>query len=106
MRRVRPRSPPVSPPQCRLQIVDASGQERFRVVVGSCIRRADGIVIVYDITSRASFEHVRSWVSDIERLSASSCVCGPLPTLAHDRGTVTRTLEEGSSRISACDGGV
>ena len=42
----------------KLQIWDTAGQERFRAVTKNYYRGVDGIVITYDVTSRASFENV------------------------------------------------
>ena len=41
-----------------LQIWDTAGQERFRGLVSSYYRNASGIIIVYDVTKRKSFENV------------------------------------------------
>ena len=45
--------------RCRLQIWDTAGQERFRSIARSYYRNAVGALIVYDITSRRSFENGR-----------------------------------------------
>eukprot|EP00967_Tisochrysis_lutea_P135702 scaffold241203_cov29-Tisochrysis_lutea.AAC.3 len=42
----------------KLQIWDTAGQERFRSVTRSYYRGAVGCIIVFDPTSRESFEHV------------------------------------------------
>jgi len=46
---------------------DTAGQERFRTITTSYYRGANAIVIVYDVTDRESFEHVKNWMLDIER---------------------------------------
>ena len=51
----------------RLQLWDTAGQERFSVVAGSFYRGADGFVIVYDATSRSSFDHVEQWIQQIQQ---------------------------------------
>eukprot|EP01130_Rhizamoeba_saxonica_P018507 TRINITY_DN928_c2_g3_i2.p1 TRINITY_DN928_c2_g3~~TRINITY_DN928_c2_g3_i2.p1 ORF type:complete len:220 (-),score=41.93 TRINITY_DN928_c2_g3_i2:63-722(-) len=51
----------------KLQIWDTAGQERFRTITSSFYRGAHGIVIVYDISSPASFEHVAVWMKEIKR---------------------------------------
>ena len=51
----------------RLQLWDTAGQERFSVVAGSFYRGADGFIIVYDATSRNSFDHVEQWVQQIQQ---------------------------------------
>jgi len=51
----------------RMQLWDTAGQERFSVVAGSFYRGADGFIIVFDATSRTSFEHVEQWLSQIQQ---------------------------------------
>jgi Ras-related protein Rab-1A len=50
----------------KLQIYDTAGQERFRTVTASFYRGAHGILLVYDITQKDSFEtRVEEWLKEI-----------------------------------------
>ncbi|CAI2368020.1 unnamed protein product [Moneuplotes crassus] len=53
-------------------IYDTSGQERYRSIPKSYIRKGDGIALVYDITSRKSFDSLAcekdSWLNEVESL--------------------------------------
>jgi Ras-related protein Rab-6A len=49
----------------RLQLWDTAGQERFRSLIPSYIRDSSVAVVVYDITSKKSFEQTRKWVDDV-----------------------------------------
>lgn len=51
----------------KLQIWDTAGQERFRTITTSYFRGAQGILLVYDVTDRRSFESIRNWVSQIQQ---------------------------------------
>ena len=53
----------------KLQIWDTAGQERFRTITTSYYKGAQGIVIVYDISDLNSFEHVKSWMNDIDKFA-------------------------------------
>ncbi len=53
----------------KLQIWDTAGQERFRTITSAYYRGADGIITVYDITSKASFSHVNDWLSEVGWIS-------------------------------------
>ena len=48
-------------------IWDTAGQEKFRAISKLFIRDAQIILIVYDITNRESFEHLNSWLIEIEK---------------------------------------
>ena len=49
-----------------LQIWDTAGQERFRSITKSFFRNTNGIIFVYDITNRKSFQNVKEWIKDSE----------------------------------------
>jgi len=51
----------------KLQIWDTAGQERFRTITSSYYRGAHGIIVVYDVTDRDTFEHVKQWLQEIDR---------------------------------------
>ncbi|XP_072546590.1 ras-related protein Rab-15-like isoform X2 [Salminus brasiliensis] len=50
----------------RIQIWDTAGQERYQTITKQYYRRAQGIFLVYDITSAFSFQHIVKWVSDVD----------------------------------------
>jgi len=58
----------------KMQVWDTAGQERFRTITASYYRGSNGIIIVYDVTDRESFDHVSYWMKEIDRL-ASPDVC-------------------------------
>ena len=49
----------------KLQIWDTAGQERFHSITRSFYLTAKGIIIVYDVTNRKSFEQVHYWLNEI-----------------------------------------
>jgi Ras-related protein Rab-1A len=51
----------------KLQIWDTAGQERFRTITSAYYRGADGIVLIYDVTDRDSFNHVDDWLAEVNR---------------------------------------
>ncbi|XP_026044540.1 ras and EF-hand domain-containing protein homolog isoform X2 [Astatotilapia calliptera] len=52
-----------------LQLWDTAGQERFRSIAKSYFRRADGVLLLYDVTCEKSFLNIREWVDMIEDVS-------------------------------------
>ncbi|MBW0471206.1 hypothetical protein O181_010921 [Austropuccinia psidii MF-1] len=50
----------------KLSIWDTAGQERFRTLTSSYYRGAHGVLLVYDVTNRESFESLPSWFSELD----------------------------------------
>lgn len=42
----------------KLQVWDTGGQQRYRPVLASCYRNADGIILVFDVTSQKTFKNL------------------------------------------------
>lgn len=49
-----------------VQLWDTAGQERYRCITQQFFRKADGVVVMYDLTARQSFLDVRQWLSSVE----------------------------------------
>ncbi|CAI4228040.1 unnamed protein product [Auanema sp. JU1783] len=49
-----------------LQLWDTAGQERFRSITKQYFRKADGVVLMFDVTSEQSFLHVRNWIDSVK----------------------------------------
>ena len=49
-----------------INLNDTAGQERFRSITQMYYKRSDGILIIYDITQRYTFDHVKDWVNSIK----------------------------------------
>nr|XP_057942218.1 EF-hand calcium-binding domain-containing protein 4B [Doryrhamphus excisus] len=52
--------------QVALQIWDTAGQERYRSITKQFFRKADGVVVMYDITVEQSFTAVRQWLTSVK----------------------------------------
>ena len=50
-----------------LHIWDTAGQERFRSITKSFMQNADGIIYVYDITQRESFNNLKTWIRESDQ---------------------------------------
>ena len=55
----------------KLQIWDTAGQERFHSITNNYFHNADGIIFVYDITDKKSFEGVKIWISESEETNSN-----------------------------------
>ena len=59
----------------KLQLWDTSGQGRFCTIIRSYSRGAQGILLVYDITNKWSFEGINRWLKEVDQVSN----CGSVP---------------------------
>ncbi|ARF09964.1 Ras family GTPase [Indivirus ILV1] len=57
----------LGPETIKIQIWDTAGQERFRSIHRSYYKYSSGIIIVFDLTNRQSFEHIEKWIEEIEK---------------------------------------
>jgi small GTP-binding protein len=48
-----------------VRIWDTAGQEQFRNITYSYYKQADGVIIVFDLTSIASFKSVTPWLQSL-----------------------------------------
>lgn len=56
----------------KLQVWDTAGSERFRAVTSGYYRGAHGIIVVFDVADKRSFEHVRYWIAEAGRHSPTT----------------------------------
>lgn len=50
---------------------DTAGQERFNSITSAYYRSAKGIILVYDITKKETFDDLPKWMKMIDKV----CVC-------------------------------
>ena len=48
----------------KLQIWDTSGEEKFRTITKNFYRNADGLLVVFDLTKKESYDHIKSWINE------------------------------------------
>jgi small GTP-binding protein len=58
----------------KLQIWDTAGQERFKSIARAYYRGAVGVILVFDITDRKSFDDLSNWLNDVQSLCNPSAV--------------------------------
>ncbi|KAE9556035.1 hypothetical protein FO519_000781 [Halicephalobus sp. NKZ332] len=57
-----------------VQLWDTAGQERFRSITKQYFRKADSVVLMYDVTSEQSFLNVRNWIESVRVGVDDGCV--------------------------------
>ena len=58
----------------KLAIWDTAGSERFRSLTPNFYRGSHGVILVYDVTNRQSFEKLDNWLKEVEAYSTKSDV--------------------------------
>lgn len=58
----------------RLQIWDTAGQERFKTITQTYYKGAMGIIMVYSINDRASFNALENWMRQIKTHASENVV--------------------------------
>lgn len=72
----------------KLQIWDTAGQERFRSVTHAYYRDAHALLLLYDVTNKASFDNIRAWLTEVHEYAQQDVVVmllGNKADSAHDR---------------------
>ncbi|KAM8910388.1 EF-hand calcium-binding domain-containing protein 4B isoform 3-T3 [Spinachia spinachia] len=52
--------------QVAMQLWDTAGQERYRSITKQFFRKADGVVVMYDVTVQESYRAVQPWLSNVQ----------------------------------------
>lgn len=58
----------------KLKIFDTAGQERFRALTSGYYRNIDACILVYDVTSRSSFDNVEYWLRSFKEHATKSFI--------------------------------
>ena len=49
----------------KVKLFDTAGQERFKSITTNYIKKANGILLVYDITDETSFKKIETWYENL-----------------------------------------
>ena len=72
--------------EIKLQMWDTAGQEKYRGLIPSYIRNSSMIILVYDVTSKKSFENIPKWIDFIQSIEKTKMViCGNKIDLNNNR---------------------
>ncbi|XP_065666612.1 uncharacterized protein LOC100214114 [Hydra vulgaris] len=86
----------------KLNIWDSAGQERFRTIVNTYYRGAQGICLVYDITNMESFTNLNDWLKDVSELAekdAKKLIIGTKLDLESQRCVTTNNVQAFSDQL-------
>ena len=58
----------------KINYYDTAGQERYNSINLTLLRKADGVILVYDITSQESFRKIDFWIQELHNKNRDSKV--------------------------------
>jgi GTPase SAR1 family protein len=58
----------------KLSLWDTAGQETYKSVTRSYFRGASGALLVFDLTRKATFQHVTDWLNDLRQIAEPDIV--------------------------------
>ena len=61
--------------QIKLQIWDTAGQERFHSIAKAYFRNAVGVILVFDLSERKTFDQVNMWLNEVHSLCDPNAIC-------------------------------
>ncbi len=79
------------------------GQERFRTITTSYYKGAHGVIMVYDVTKRESFQNLESWLTDIKQYADANVgiiLVGNKIDLVDQRQVATEEGQSWASKLS------
>ncbi|KAI0211679.1 Ras-related protein Rab-18A [Lamellibrachia satsuma] len=81
--------------KAKLAIWDTAGQERFRTLTPSYYRGAQGVILVYDVSSKQSFTQLGNWLNELETFSTKHDIVKMLVGNKIDKDRRETTRDEG-----------
>jgi small GTP-binding protein len=57
--------------EIKFKIYDTAGQERFKSISQNYIKKANGILLMYSISDKASFNNIENWMTNIKENSGN-----------------------------------
>lgn len=55
----------------KLQLWDTAGQDRFRTIVHTYYRGAHGVMMVFALDDRQSFDNLHEWIGDVQKFATN-----------------------------------
>lgn len=89
--------------EATVQIWDTAGQDRFRAITKNYYKGAHGILLIYDVTNKKTFENVRNWVTQIRENASAKAIIYIVGNKIDDKEKRVVTKEEGEKMASEFD---
>ena len=87
----------------KIQIWDTAGQDRFRSITRNYYKGAHGIIVMYDVTNKKSFDNVKNWVEQIREEVSDKVSIILVGNKIDDVDGRKVTTEEGQKMAQECE---
>ena len=58
--------------QYKLMFYDTAGEEKYKSIPKNHIKNVQGIILMYDITNKLSFDSIIDWISDVKEIKGEN----------------------------------
>lgn len=83
--------PPTPQKHMKLSLWDTAGQETYKSVTRSYFRGASGALLVFDLSRKQTFLHVKDWLDDLRQIADPDIVV----VLVGNKADLTQASEDG-----------
>ena len=92
--------------EIRIKVSDTAGQERFKSIATNYLKKANGILLVYDVTKETSYNNIDNW---LEQIKSDSDIKRPMILIGNKSDMVNERViskEKGEELAKNCCGGI
>ena len=86
----------------KVNYTDTAGQEKFRAISVNYLKGTNGVILVFDITNKESFDLLETWMNDLKennKVDISKVLIGNKLDLAEDRQVQKEEAEKFAESI-------
>ena len=86
----------------KVNYTDTAGQEKFRAISVNYLKGTNGVILVFDITNKESFDLLETWMNDLKennKVDISKVLIGNKLDLAEDRQVQKEEAEKFAKSI-------
>ena len=81
--------------EAKIQIWDTAGQDRYKSITKSYVRGANGIILIFDVTNKKSFEGIQNWIKQIKDQVSSKVSVALVANKVDDKENREISADEG-----------
>ena len=88
--------------EVKIQLWDTAGQERFHSITKNYYKTAHGIILIYDVTEKLTYENIKKWVTQIREEVSSKVTIVLVGNKIDEVEKRKVTKEEGEAMAKEC----